>query len=804
MKITRVTLSPFGGLASKELELKDGVNVIEGPNEAGKSTIFNAIQKVLFTPSTLNRNAFKKEIERWLPLGGGDTVRVELDFENEGEKYTLKKMWGNTSSSELTLPNGGLITNEATIAEMLEPMLRAREGTYRSVLMTYQSGLSRTLDELAKDEDTIYSLGDIVRKSMLETDGVRIDKFNADINELQNDYFARWNGELNCPEDKKRGINNPYKRGVGQILNAFYTKEVVRVELEEARIFERELDRINKEIADHDKAISRMQSFVEKNEPIVDGIKERQTQEAKQSALKMEIDRLNEVAKDWPVVENNIKALESELVEIQKKLTAVQEEEKLARSQQENKDLIQKFARVQEKKKVFDEAKEKLESVKKLTSEELGKIREAHNKLDILKARMDAGKLAIKFEAKKGMEISVRKDLEDPSSQTIAENESVQFEAGGRLRLEHTDWNIEVTSGDSNVEEVIAEYDSAVQENAALLQKYDVPSLKEAITANGVYQEHLAAFKSTESNLKGELGKDTYEGLEQRIKQLGPEVATRDITEIVEERSNLKNSSVNHTEKLKEHQQKIAVYISAHESKDSLMEKLVEKMAENKEVDKKIKKLAPLPEGIDDPDEFLQEYQKTKVNLKSKTETRNQLRESRAGMEKPDISSEELQVLLKEAEDKFQSVLRKGKAIEKVMQVTSQLSEDMDSDTFGDLRKDMEEYVSLMTNSRYTRIEMNECLPEGFVRDDGELLTYDLLSAGTKDVLSLALRVSMAKHFLGDDGFMIMDDPLVDMDPERQKNAAELLKQVAEKKQILVFTCHPSHGELLEGSRQEV
>ncbi|MDD3247480.1 MAG: AAA family ATPase [Methanosarcina sp.] len=285
MKITKITLSPFGCLANKKLEFNDGVNVIEGPNETGKSTIFNAIQKVLFTPSKLKKKDFEKEIERWLPLGGGDTVKVELEFENEGNKYTLKKMWGNTNSSELTLPNGGLVTKEDTIAEMLEPMLRAREGTYRSVLMTYQSGLSRTLDELAKDEDTIYSLGDIVRKSMLETDGVRIDKFNADINELQNNYFARWNGELNCPEDKKRGINNPYKRGVGQILNAFYTKEAVRVELEEARIFEQELDRINKEIADHDKAISRMQSFVEKNEPIVDGIKERQTQEAKQSAL---------------------------------------------------------------------------------------------------------------------------------------------------------------------------------------------------------------------------------------------------------------------------------------------------------------------------------------------------------------------------------------------------------------------------------------------------------------------------------------------------------------------------------------
>lgn len=804
MMITKITLSPFGGLKNKELEFNNGVNVIEGPNEVGKSTIFNAIQKVLFTPSKLKKREFEKEIERWLPLGGGDTVKVELEFEDKGGKYTLKKRWGNNNSSELTLPNGGLVTNENTIAEKLEPMLRAKEGTYRSVLMTYQSGLSRTLDELAKDKDTIYSLGDIVRKSMLETDGVSIDKFNADINQLQKNYFARWNCEQNCPEDKSRGINNPYQRGVGQILDAFYTKEAIRIDLEETRRFEQELDKINKEIADHDKAISKMQSFVEKNEAIVDGIKERQTLEAKQIALKMEISRLNDAAKDWPVAENTKETLETELDKIQEKLTAVQEEEKIAKFQQKNKDLIQRFGRVEEKKKAFNEAQRKLEPVKKLTSEELEEIREAHNKLDRLKAKMEARKLAIKFEAKKGMDISIQKDLEDPSSRLIAENESVKFEAGGRLRLEHTDWNIEVTSGDSNVEEVIAEYDSAVQENDVLLQKYNISSLKEAITANGIYQEHLTAFNSAESNLKEELGEDTYEELEQKIKQLGPELETRDIDIIVEERSNLQNSSLNHIEKIKEHQQRIAGYVSAHESKDKLMEKLVEKMADNKEVEKKIQKLAPLPEEIDNPDELLQEYQETKEDLESKKDTRNRLRENRAGMEKPDISSEEFQVLLREAEDKFQSVLRKGKAIEKIMQVTSKLSEDMDSDTFSELRKDMEKYVSLMTNSRYTRIEMDECLPEGFVRDDGELLTYDLLSVGTKDVLSLALRVSMAKHFLGDNGFMIMDDPLVDMDPERQKNAAKLLKQVAEKKQILVFTCHPSHGELLEGNRQEV
>ena len=58
----------------------------------------------------------------------------------------------------------------------------------------------------------------------------------------------------------------------------------------------------------------------------------------------------------------------------------------------------------------------------------------------------------------------------------------------------------------------------------------------------------------------------------------------------------------------------------------------------------------------------------------------------------------------------------------------------------------------------------------------------------------------MANYFLEDsDGFLIMDDPLVDLDPKRQKKTAELLKTYAKDKQIVLFTCHPQHADLLGG-----
>ena len=82
MNILSVKLNPFGGLSDKKIILNDGLNVAVGPNEAGKSTLFNAIQKVMLTPTNVNKRTFDKEIKMFLPIGGGDTIEVELQFKN--------------------------------------------------------------------------------------------------------------------------------------------------------------------------------------------------------------------------------------------------------------------------------------------------------------------------------------------------------------------------------------------------------------------------------------------------------------------------------------------------------------------------------------------------------------------------------------------------------------------------------------------------------------------------------------------------------------------------------------------------
>jgi len=46
-----------------------------------------------------------------------------------------------------------------------------------------------------------------------------------------------------------------------------------------------------------------------------------------------------------------------------------------------------------------------------------------------------------------------------------------------------------------------------------------------------------------------------------------------------------------------------------------------------------------------------------------------------------------------------------------------------------------------------------------------------------------------------------MDDPLVDLDPDRQSKAADAIKDFAENKQLILLTCHPTHAKMLGGNQ---
>ena len=83
----------------------------------------------------------------------------------------------------------------------------------------------------------------------------------------------------------------------------------------------------------------------------------------------------------------------------------------------------------------------------------------------------------------------------------------------------------------------------------------------------------------------------------------------------------------------------------------------------------------------------------------------------------------------------------------------------------------------------------------------------DELSRGTREQLYLALRFGLIREF-GEHAErlpVVVDEALVNFDPERARLAAESFAQLGETNQVLVFTCHPSTAQMFaDAARAEV
>ncbi len=75
------------------------------------------------------------------------------------------------------------------------------------------------------------------------------------------------------------------------------------------------------------------------------------------------------------------------------------------------------------------------------------------------------------------------------------------------------------------------------------------------------------------------------------------------------------------------------------------------------------------------------------------------------------------------------------------------------------------------------------------------------LSRGTMDQLYLAVRLAVCELALPTDETapLVLDDALVNFDDKRMALALEVLKELANERQILLFTCHSREGGCLEG-----
>lgn len=114
------------------------------------------------------------------------------------------------------------------------------------------------------------------------------------------------------------------------------------------------------------------------------------------------------------------------------------------------------------------------------------------------------------------------------------------------------------------------------------------------------------------------------------------------------------------------------------------------------------------------------------------------------------------------------------------------------------ISKRAQELFSALTGGRYERIMLTEDLTlDAAATNEGTLRSSQWRSDGTVDQLYLALRLAVAEE-LTPDAPLVLDDAMVRFDDTRLAIALDILKEFAQNKQVILFTCQ-SREKRLQG-----
>jgi len=217
--------------------------------------------------------------------------------------------------------------------------------------------------------------------------------------------------------------------------------------------------------------------------------------------------------------------------------------------------------------------------------------------------------------------------------------------------------------------------------------------------------------------------------------------------------------------------------------------------------------------GYNEADEVI-EYLKTneKATIESKVielageiesksqeskDSNNELGENRNEIKRIEGESELAEVLteLETERQKLQDAYKEWITGKVALKILTEVKSKYEKEKQPEVIKNSSNYFKRITRDRYRRIRVS--------LDDKEVAVYDSreaskkigqLSRGTKEQLLISLRLGFIEEYekQAEPLPLIVDEVMVNFDPERARQTAEIFQKFGENRQILIFTCHPT------------
>ena len=112
MIIRSIKINGFGKLKDEKIELEDGLNIVYGANESGKSTVRGFIVNMLFgMKRSRGRSSKTDDYMRYEPIDGDKNYSGSMEIEREGRTYLIRRDFyeGAKRDKVLILSDGEMI-----------------------------------------------------------------------------------------------------------------------------------------------------------------------------------------------------------------------------------------------------------------------------------------------------------------------------------------------------------------------------------------------------------------------------------------------------------------------------------------------------------------------------------------------------------------------------------------------------------------------------------------------------------------------------------------------------------------------
>lgn len=809
MKLKTIRLHPFGGVKDRSFSLHDGLNVIEGPNEFGKSTLGHALWHALFTPSNLTPAKMKKAIGRWFPRPSGDHARVSLDFDADGKTWTLQKSWGAGASCSLDEDGGQSVVDPGTVQTKLFDLLQRNQATWQHVLFVNQAELNRTIHALQENASEIDDVQPFVIGAAAIPGDIAADKLNAAIEEKINHHFGRWDMHANAPE-KGRGITDAWSKGVGPLLSAYYAQERVRAEYEKVIDHEKQVDVLNDGIRELVGRLDESREFIQTGRSLRIGLAKREGLEEKVKRLSNELKLLKEVMVAWPGADKVIQSKQKELESVEKELKSIGKELENANRQKSAEQLKKAHAKLVEARDAWKDASSRLMKSKQIPDEAMSELKELDRRISELRIELEAQKLNASVESQSSKSLTITRGANTPEQILLDANQPWDAVADGKVKFEFDDLLIQVESGNSDVNKLLDDLRGAEGRHLKILKELDLKEISAVIAANKSHNEAVAEEKRLKGLYDSALQDRTEEDWESEISALNAIPQTRSIEVLNGENARAVNKRAELKLEIAQEEKKAEEWTEQYKDLETLTDLVLKKTGESNSATKELEKLPPLPEGFDSVSEYLEKLDAEETIQKETKESLDELKLKLAELlgAAPEQTAEDLREELELKERQFQREESTGQSLLRIQaKLQAIVAECDDADPMENLEAAIARYFGVLTDERYQGVRIDGTAPIEILGT--HTLETEILSQGTAGSLALATRLALAELYLEEmDGFLVLDDPFTDMDPDRRRAAQVCLGDFAEGRQVIFFTCHPEHAtemiEITSAARPEI